>query len=98
MRYVTAIFLYILFSITSMAAGVVGALSLFTFKTRRISAIMHSMDMLLAAILGWDGRSTVSKECGRELEGGSPSRFCRCLCYALDKTIEEGHCKKEAKL
>lgn len=50
------------------------------------------MDALLAAMLGWDGRSTVSKECGR-----SDCRFCRWLCRALHWLLEREHCAREAQ-
>jgi hypothetical protein len=97
MAYITAVFLYILFSITSMFAGVVGFAGLLIGRTRYIANVMHSMDMLLAAMLGWDGRSTVSKECGREIvwQIVKPCRFCRVICRLLDFFIKVDHCKEE---
>jgi hypothetical protein len=90
-----AVALYVLFSFTAMFAGLQGLLVL-VFRPRMTAAIMHSMDMLLAAQLGWDGRSTVSKECGVELAGGNPTRFCSSLCKVLSK-LDPQHCEKEAR-
>lgn len=62
--------------------------------------------MLLAPMLSdeWNGRSTVSKECGRQLAAGKPCRFCRIVCVLLSYRIfgrwyvlEPGHCEKEAQ-
>jgi hypothetical protein len=55
------------------------------------------MDMSAAAILGWSGRATVSKECGRELIEQRACRFCRVVCAILDKVLERDHCRKEAQ-
>lgn len=86
----TVILLYIIFSITSMLAGIYGILTLVT-GTSRISRITRAMDCLLAAMLGFDGRSTVSKECGK-----SNCVLCKLLCKALHYTLEKEHCEKEA--
>lgn len=90
MKYVTAFVLYVIFSIVSMLAGLIGILAL-PFKPQYTANVMHSMDMTLAALLGWDGRSTVSKECGK-----SDCRFCRALCWLLHRILEKDHCAKEA--
>lgn len=86
-----------MFSIAAAFAGVIGLVGLAVDVARGRGArhtanIMHSMDMLLAAILGWDGRSTVSKECGR-----SACRFCRLVCAVLHRVLERDHCAKEAQ-
>lgn len=91
MKYVTVIVLYVIFSVASALAGVWGVLSLVTGDTSRISRITHAMDRLLAAMLGWDGKSTVSRECGTD-----DCRFCTVLCRILDKLLEKHHCEKEA--
>ena len=90
MKYVTAVVLYGLFSVVAMFAGLVGLLAL-PFKPQYTANVSHSMDMLLAALMGWDGRSTVSKECGK-----STCRLCRFLCAVLDRILEKDHCAKEA--
>ena len=86
----TAIILYFIFSFASALAGLIGLAGLL-FRPQYTANVMHSMDMLLAALFGWNGRSTVSKECGK-----SNCRFCRALCAVLDVILERGHCKKEA--
>lgn len=87
----TVTILYILFSIAAMFAGLWGVLSLIT-GTKRISRICQAMDRLLAAMLGWDGRATVSKECG-----SSNCKFCIYLCKVLNNILEKDHCLKEAR-
>lgn len=92
MKYLTAAALYFIFAITSMLAGVAGLVGLALGRSRYVANVMHSMDMLLAALLGWDGRSTVSRECG-----ASSCRFCRVLCAVLNVILERDHCAKEAQ-
>lgn len=94
-KIVAAFVLYITFSFTATLAGLQGLLVL-PFSRRMTANIMHSMDMLLAAQLGWSGRKTVSKECGEELETLNPCRFCRTICKLLDY-FDPGHCAREAK-
>lgn len=90
MKYATAFLLYVLFALASALAGVIGVLAL-PLRPKYTANVMHSMDMTLAALLGWDGRSTVSKECGK-----SDCRFCRVLCWVLHRILEKDHCAKEA--
>lgn len=87
---VTALVLYFIFSFASALAGLIGLAAL-PFRLQYTANVMHSMDMLLAALFGWNGRSTVSKECGK-----SDCRFCRVLCRILNVILERDHCKKEA--
>lgn len=94
MKYILAVVLYLLFSLTAILAGLQGLLVL-PFRPRMTANIMHSMDMLLAAQLGWSGRSTVSKECGLELLD-TPCKFCKRLCAILNK-FHRNHCQEEAK-
>lgn len=91
MRIVILLVLYAIFSFAGIVAGLVGIIGAL-FSLRYTSNIMHSLDSLLAALLGWDGRSTVSKECGR-----SDCRFCRFICAVLDRVLEKDHCAKEAR-
>ena len=98
----TGLVLYFIFSFFSALAGLIGLAAL-PFSTKYTANVMHSMDMLLAALFGWNGRSTVSKECGRELAAPQPCRFCRVLCAVLSYKVfgrwyvlEADHCKKEA--
>lgn len=85
MKYITVIALYFVFSIASALAGLWGLVFFW-----RISAVTQAMDRTLAAMLGYDGHSTVSKECDK-----SDCRFCRVLCAVLDRILEKGHCGKE---
>lgn len=100
MKYAAVLLLYALFSFTSLLAGAIGLAGLVIGlpfgRTRYVANIMHSMDMLLAAILGWDGRSTVSKECARAQAAGTPCRLCRFVCAFTHRFLERDHCAKEA--
>lgn len=93
MKYVTVAVLYVIFSIVGCFAGVLGLLGWPFFGSSYISNICKALDRLLAAMLGWDGASTVSRECGR-----STCRFCRVLCRVLNWVLEREHCAKEADL
>lgn len=84
--------LYVLFSVAAALAGAAGLVGLCLGRTRYVSRISRAMDALLAAVLGWDGRETVSKECAR-----SDCRFCRWLCAALNLLLERDHCTREAQ-
>jgi uncharacterized protein (DUF697 family) len=88
-------FLYAIFSVASALAGVVGLVGLCFGRTRYISHICRAMDCTLAAMFGYDGRSTVSKECGRKLIAGKPCTFCDVLCELLHRALEKAHCEKE---
>lgn len=93
MKYVTVLVLYVIFSVAAMLAGVAGIVVGLVRRDLQYTAnVMHSMDMLLAALLGWNGRATVSKECGR-----STCRFCRVVCAILHRVLERYHCAKEAQ-
>ncbi len=84
--------LYAIFSLVVTVAGPAGLVGLALGQTQYASNISRAMDALLAAMLGWDGRSTVSKECGR-----SSCRFCRWLCALLHLVLERNHCAKAAE-
>lgn len=97
MKYLTAVVLFFIFAAASIAAPAFALIALALFQTRYAGNLVHAMDMTAAAILGWNGRSTVSKECGRQLTSGQrPCRFCRIVCKLLDRFLERGHCQKEA--
>lgn len=89
----TVAIIYVAFAAASALAGLVGVLSLLSFDTSRISRITRAMDCLVAAMLGFDGRSTLSAECGRR---ASSCLACRRLCQVLHIALEKGHCEKEA--
>lgn len=90
-KYISVVVLYVIFSAAACGAGLLGLLGLAAGNTHYISNICKAMDKLLAAMLGWDGASTVSRECGK-----SSCRFCRILCPVLSWALREDHCAKEA--
>lgn len=92
MKYLTGFVLYAIFAVAAALAGAIGLVALIAGRVRYTANVMHSMDMLLAALLGWNGRSTVSKECGK-----SSCRFCRVVCAVLNVILERDHCRKEAQ-
>lgn len=61
---------------------------------RYASNNIHAADCAAAAFLGWDGRSTISKECGREILAGKPCTFCTFLCKTLHR-VHDNHCEQE---
>lgn len=85
--------LYIVFSVASILAGTWGFVLICFGQARQAGYIMQAMDRLLAAMLGWDGRATVSKECGR----CEKCWLCPWICRVLHYTLEKDHCQKEAK-
>lgn len=88
LAYLTVPTLYVIFAFAAMLAGVWGLLSVpMTMSFDRLSRITVAMDRLAAAMLGWDGRSTISKECG-----GDDCRFCRVLCRVLNYVLQKDHC------
>ena len=96
LAYVMVPVLYVVFAAAAAVAGVVGLLSLLTGSTKPISRICRAMDALLAAQLSiffpsWDGRATVSNECGR-----TDCRFCRVLCAVLN-LMQKDHCEIAAE-
>lgn len=95
-------FLYVLFSVTSALAGPIGLVALLLGKPRTLGHVTRSMDALAAAELSiffphWDGRKTVSTECGKD--NANPDidcKFCRWLCKALE-LMEHDHCARLAR-
>ena len=95
MRYVTAVILFAVFVLAATFAPYLAIVGLALGQVRYAGNIAHSLDMLLAAMLGWNGRATVSEECGKQIIAGNPCRFCRLVCSLLDKFLETDHCRKE---
>lgn len=48
-----------------------------------------------AAWLGFEGKNTISKECGLRLKAGEDCTFCKRLCSLLNLG-DPNHCEKEA--
>jgi hypothetical protein len=90
-KVAAAAVLLVVFNIANAASGAMVLVALLLGKARYASRVVHAMDCQLAAQLGYDGRSTVSKECGRQHER---TTFCRRICRWLD-WADEGHCTRE---
>lgn len=82
---------YVAFSLASVVAVLMVPLALVFERFTYAGRVFHSMDCLMAAVLGWDGRHTVSAECGADRTG-----LCKTLCAFLD-LLDPGHCAKNAK-
>lgn len=79
------------FAATSVVAGVVGLLVSPLYGTRAYPKnLLRASDKQAAALLGFDGRATISAECG-----ASTCRACALLCRMLD-WIQKGHCEGAA--
>lgn len=79
------------FAITSVLAGLAGlVLSPLYGVNEYAKNLLRAADKHAAAFLGFDGRSTISAECG-----ASTCRACALLCRALD-WIQKGHCEGAA--
>lgn len=64
-------------------------LSLFGGTSTYAAAVLKAQDKATAAFFGFSGEATVSKECEE-----SECKWCKLLCYVLNKTLEANHCKK----
>jgi len=91
-KYITALVIWLLFVLAQVAGFALGLGALLLGKTTYAGRVARAQDRATAAVLGWDGNSTVSKECGR-----SECRFCKILCAILNVVLEPGHCKKEVE-
>jgi hypothetical protein len=95
MRYLAALGIWILFVLAVPVGFVVGLLALpFGRRARNYaSRIFRSHNRAAATLLGFDGRSTISSECGRR-----DCRACRVLCRILAYVLQHpNHCQEEAK-
>ena len=88
--------LWPVFSLAALCAIPLFPLSLLCLQFDYAGYLMQSKDRLLAALLGWNGRKTVSRECGEQLlsKVERPCTFCSLVCKALD-WFDPGHCKRE---
>jgi hypothetical protein len=91
LQAITLVALYFIFSAASLVATFLIPLAL-PFNHRYAGNLLKAKDKELAGVLGWDGKNTVSKECGRD----SSCRFCRIVCKILHYVLEPNHCEKEA--
>jgi hypothetical protein len=88
-----AIAVWAIFTVTGLVAGMQVVVCLLACRFRQAGNIFRAMDCLAAAQIGYDGRKTVSKECGMQHKKSS---FCRKLCPMLD-WADDGHCEREGK-
>lgn len=57
-------------------------------RWKQAAEVIQAEDRLCGAALGWDGRKTISWECG-----GNAGLFCRTVCAVLDKLLQKRHCE-----
>ena len=82
---VALLVLWLPFSLAAIIAIPVSLVAVF-LEWDYAKNILRAKDKLAAALLGWDGRRTLSAECG-----ASDCRFCRAICWTLN-WIDHGHC------
>ena len=79
------------FAFTSAIAGALGLLlSPFYGTSTYARNLIRASDKQAATLLGFEGRATISAECG-----ASTCRACALLCRMLD-WIQKGHCEGAA--
>lgn len=95
MRYLGAIVLAILFSIGTFFSPFVMLLTL----PWRGDVVFRAMNRLCgAAYFGFEGKNTISKECGFRLLAGVDCVVCRPLCTFLNWLLDDPrHCEGEAE-
>lgn len=80
------------FAFTSAIAGALGLLlSPLYGSSTYAKNLLRASDKQAATLLGFDGRATISAECGAR-----DCRFCRWLCRLLD-VFQKGHCAGAAE-
>lgn len=85
---------YVAFSISAVVAIVACPVALL-FDIAYASSVLRAMDRLMAAVVGFDGRNTLSAECGADME----CRACAALCKVL-ALLDPGpppHCERYRK-
>lgn len=88
------IILFLFFSLVSALSGVWALLTiLYRRDLEQFSKIVHAQDCLAAAMAGFTGRNTVSKECGR----CQTCWLCPYICKVMHLVVERQHCEKEAE-
>lgn len=88
-----ALTVWVLLALVVLAGIALGLASLVTGRTDYISRVFKMTDRTAAAVLGYTGENTVSKECGR-----SSCRACKLLCLVLGIWLAQpDHCKQEAR-
>lgn len=94
MRLVAAfLLLWLPFSAACLAAIPVALWAVLAEENVYAKDLLRAMDKVMAALLGWGGRYTVSAECGSRQ---SACAFCKLVCWLLNK-LDPGHCEGAAK-
>lgn len=99
MRYLAVPVIWVLFWLAGIVAPPIALLrALVTRSTSPISDTFQAQNRAAATVLGFDGKRTISAECGLRLRENPDCQPCRTLCKALSKVLEhEDHCEKEAQ-
>lgn len=89
MKYFVILIIWILFVLVQPLAMFAALLSLLGGTSTYAVNILRAQDKATATFFGFSGERTVSKECEE-----SECKWCKLLCYILNKTLEDNHCKK----
>lgn len=99
MRYLALPIIWLLFWLAGVVAPLVALLrGLLTLDSSPISDSFHAHNRLAATVLGFDGKRTISAECGLRLKAKPDCQPCRTLCSILSRVLEhKNHCQQEAE-
>lgn len=94
MKYLSALVIWLLFWMAGIVAPLVALVrALFTFSADPISDTFHAQNRVAATVLGFNGKLTISSECGL-----SDCSWCKRLCAVLSWALRHpNHCAEEAK-
>lgn len=93
-RFLVAfLLLWLPFSAAALVAILVALVAIVADERVYGKDVLRAMDKLMAAVLGWGGKYTVSAECGSRQAGCA---FCRLVCRILN-LADPGHCAGAAK-
>lgn len=94
MKYLAGLIIWFLFWVAGIVAPVVAIVrALLTWNADPISNTFHAQNRVAATVLGFEGRLTISSECGLR-DCSFCNRLCAILSWALD---HPRHCQEEAK-
>lgn len=91
LKLAVALGLWLMFSLASLVAIVVGLVAIVFDEMPYGKNIVKAQDRLTAALLGHSGSRTLSAEMG-----ASKCQMCRAVCSVLS-LIEADHCDKAAR-
>lgn len=98
MRYLALPAIWFLFWLGGIVAPAVALVrGLLTWSSSPISETLHAQNRVAATVLGFDGKRTISAECGLRLRENPDCQPCRALCKVLSEVLDDDpHCEKEA--